>query len=126
MNTQSNRVEVRAAAQQTSSKRRKFRRVLVRRVDSSTHTTVCVTEAWYGEALRLAYRDGRKVSAALRRAALQVQDQRFGWFSRLVRAKAMASLRGSYQPAKAAALAAAAAAEARLAEENNASWSAVG
>lgn len=126
MNTQSNRVEMRAAAQQTSSKRRKFRRVLVRRVDSSTHTTVCVTEAWYGEALRLAYCDDRKVSAALRRAALQVQDQRFGWFSRLVRAKAMASLRGSYQPAKAAAIAAARAADAHLAEENNAAWSGVG
>lgn len=126
MNTQSNRVEVRAAAQQTSSNRRKFRRVLVRRADSSVHTTVSVAEAWYEEALRLAYRDGRKVSAALRRSALQVQDQRFGWFSRLVRAKAMASLRGSYQPAKAAALAAAEAAEARLAEDNNAAWSGVG
>lgn len=126
MNTQSNRVEVRAAAQQTSSKRRKFRRILVRRADSSAHTTVSVTMTWYDEALRLAYRDGRKVNAALRKAALQVQDQRFGSFSRLVRAKAMASLRGSYQPAKAAAIAAAKAADARLAEENNAAWSGAG
>lgn len=126
MNTQSNRVEVRAAAQQNSSNGRKFRRILVRRADSSAHTTVSVTMAWYDAALRLAHCDGRKVSAALRRAALQVQDQRFGWFSRFVRDKAMASLRGSYQPAKAAALAAAAVAEARLAEENNRAWSDVG
>jgi hypothetical protein len=126
MNTQSNRAAVQDTAQQTTPRRRAFRRVLVRRSESSAHTTVSVTVAWYDEALRLAYRDGRKVSAALRRAALQVQDQRFGWFSRLVRAKAMASLRGSYQPAKAAALAAAEAAEARLAKENNAAWSDVG
>jgi hypothetical protein len=96
-------------------------RVLVRRANGEPYTTVSVPDDWLARATKFAG-DVRVVRAALRRAAKQVLKHPPGNFSHLVRSKAMASLRGNYRPNQA--LGEAQAAEARLAADNNAVWSA--
>lgn len=117
-----------ASAQQSPPAKATFLRVLVRRSASTRYTTVSISPGYLAKALPLAYGAESGVTAALRRAAHIVKEKRPGFFSEAVRVRALASLRGGYQPAKAAALSAALSAapdaERTLQEENNAAWTA--
>lgn len=114
------------SARQTPPTKAIFLRVLVRRADSTKYTTVSISAEYLAKALPLAYGVPSGVTSALRRAAHFVKEKRRGHFSEVVRARALASLRGGYQPARAAALIAASDAEHVLQEENNAAWKAAG
>jgi hypothetical protein len=124
--TRSVKEAAQALSQQSHPAKAEFHRVLVRRLGARAYTTVSISKEAFSKASRFTYGNPAGVTAALRRAALQVQDTRNGCFSELVREKALAALRGAYQPAKAAALAEAREAAARLAEENNSAWSCAG
>lgn len=114
-------------AQQIPPAEVKFLRVLVRRKAGERPTSVSISPEDLERALKWAYGDRAAVFAALRRAALRVTETRRGYVSDAVRASAFASLRGAYQPAKAAAvLTAARDAECTLAEENNRAWDTAG
>jgi hypothetical protein len=104
-------------------RRKHFTRVLVRKLGSETYTTVCLDDEYFLVAMRFAYEEMSVLTTALRKAALLVKDDRPGHFSRAVRARALLSLRGNYQPGRAAALALAKADAAQiLADVNNAAW----
>jgi hypothetical protein len=96
--------------------------VLVRRVRGGPYTSIGICDEHFAEAKKWAYGEDAGVYAALRDAALVVKETRRGYVSDAVRARALAALRGAYQPAKAAALTAAREADSALAEENNSAW----
>lgn len=102
-----------------------FKRVLVMRPGETKHTTVCLTNVQYEDALRLAYGVPALVNSTLRAAALTAGPAVSQKFSVIVRKKAMASLRGQYRPdvaAQADAAAQALAAAKALAAANNTAW----
>jgi hypothetical protein len=105
-------VHLQPDAQQTPPARVKFIRVLVRRSAASDHTTISLSEDVYVKALHWAHGQPGVVTAAMRKAALRIEDKRTGYFSRQVRTKALEILRGNYRPA-----------EALLSAENTQAWS---
>jgi len=120
MNTFNATPLVQAHAQTEAHNKVKFHRILVQFASEARHTTVSLSPATYALMQKFA-RDGKNdVNAALRKAAARMQKPAFGEGSRAVRTKAIAMLRGNYHPVSNLNQDAAT----RLAEANNAIWSA--
>ena len=101
-----------------------------------TKTSVCFKQDKREALMRFGYQNQHTAFSAVRRASeglhadIKANVSRDAWmpqssWSNLVVTKALAVLRGSYQPEKAAALDAAAALVAAQAAENNRAWDAV-
>lgn len=115
----------RPPAPRRPNRKTSFRRILVRKPGSNAYTTVSLDDRYFLVALVFAYGEERTLTAALRKAALTVTETRPGYFSSAVRKRALASLRGGYQPERAAALAKSEDEAAHiLSDDNNAAWAA--
>ena len=101
-----------------------------------TKTSVCFKQDRLKQLLKFGYRNQHTAYSAVRRASealhaeIEANVSAHAWmpessWSDLVVNKALAVLRGSYQPEKAAALEAAAALVAAQADENNQAWAGI-